>query len=184
MIGHVIDLKDILFNNIKFWAFFLSVNYPCAVLEEMGYSMYDLVTQVLSVDIKWSEEFTQYYGGVFDEADGYLDNPTTLITPLGKENYLKIEFHPGDTIFYINEVEIGCTGPHWEVGKIPYSQMKEILSLENGPVLFQLLLPMAILMPNEITDIKPVLEAQFLGFGFTQPLLSQIIECLISGITI
>lgn len=184
MIGHVIDLKDILFNNIKFWAFFLSVNYPCAVLEETGYSMYDLVTQVLPVDIKWSEEFTQYYDGVFDEVDGYLDNPTTLITPLDKENYLKIEFHPGDTIFYINEVEIGCTGSHWEVGKIPYSQMKEILSLENGPVLFQLLLPMAILMPNEITDIKPVLEDQFLGFGFTQLLLSQIIECLISGITI
>ena len=82
MMGHVIDLKDILFNNIKFWAFFLSVNYPCAVLEEMGYSMYDLVTKVLPVDIKWSEEFTQYYNGVFDEADGYLDNPTTLITPL------------------------------------------------------------------------------------------------------
>ena len=180
---HVIILNDILFDNAKFWAYFLSVNYPCAVLEEMEYVMYDLVKQALPVDVKWSEEFTRYYDGVLDETDGYLDNPTTLIAPLDGANTLKIEFHPGDTIFYINEMKIGCTGPHWEIQKIPYDQIKKSLSLENGSVLFQLLLPMAILKPDEIIDIKPILEKQFSNLGFTSSLLSQIIECLISGIT-
>ena len=177
-----ISLKEISFENTRFWAYFLSVNYPCAYLEAEDCKIYDLVEQVLPINMAWSDEFTQYYDGVMEETDGYLEEPTTLTVPLSSLETLKIEFHPGDTIFFINDEEIGCTGPHWKLRAIPYQKVKSLLCLEDGELLFQLLLPMAALMPEETADLKPILEKQLLSFGFEQPLLSQTIDCLISGI--
>lgn len=179
---NIIHLKELGFDNTRFWAYFLSINYPCAFLEESDCSMYDLVQEVLPVDTKWSDEFTGYYDGVLEETDGYLEKPTTLLASLEDSDVLKIEFHPGDTVFYINETEIGCTGPHWEIRKVPWHRIKELLNLEDGVVLFQLLLPMAMLEPDDIADLKPILEKHFSDLGFVQPVLSKVIDCLISGI--
>ncbi len=181
---NIISLKNIYFDNTNFWAYFLSVNYPCAFMEESDCSMYDFVKEILPVDTKWSDEFTGYYDGILDETDGYLDEPTTLLASIGNSDILKIEFHPGDTIFYINEIELGCTGPHCKLQKIPYHQIKKLLHLEDGEILFQLLLPMTILKPDETDDLKSVLEEHFSKLGFTQPILSKMIDCLIYGIII
>lgn len=177
-----IDLEQINFKHPKFWAYFLSTNYPCAYDEEADCGMYDFIKEVLPIDTAWSDEFTQYYDGVMEESDGYLEEPTTFITALDDSEILKIEFHPGDTIFYLNDQKIGCTGPHWKLWEIPYQRVKSLLSLENGALLFQLLLPMAVLQPEETAELKPILQKQFLELGFTPPILSQMIDCLISGL--
>lgn len=144
--GNVIFLNQVLFDNTLFWAYFLSVNYPCSLHKETDCTMADFVEKVMPINIEWSDCFTQYDKNpdVFDESDGYLDHPTTLTTSLGSLGNLKIEFHPGDTIFFLNNNEIGCTGPHWVLSKIPYQTIKNVLELEYGEVLFELLLPINI----------------------------------------
>lgn len=177
-----ISIRQVGFDNSRFWAYFLSTSYPCAYLEETDCEMYSLVSKVMPVDTAWSDEFTQYYDGVMDENDGYVEEPTTITAPISDSENLKIEFHPGDTIFYINNEEVGCTGPHWKLWAIPYQRVKSLLAVEHGAVLFQLLLPMAVLEEEDIIDLKNILEKHLLEFGFTQPALSQAADCIISGI--
>ena len=64
---------------------------------------------------KWWETFTGYYESVLDESDGYLEEPVTLNEALSQDKILKIEFHPGDILYFINDEEIGSTGPHWKL---------------------------------------------------------------------
>ena len=81
----MVSLEEIDFPNARFWAYFLSTSYPNALLEETDQPMYDLVGQVLPVDVRWTDAFTQYYDGVIEERDGYLDAPTTLeMTEIGR----------------------------------------------------------------------------------------------------
>ena len=181
--NNMISLEDISFDNQQFWAYFLSVNYPCAYLEEYESTMYDIIKEALPIDLEWSDKFTQYYDGVIEESDGYIDNPTTLIATLEPLETLKIEFHPGDTIFYINDNEIGCTGPHYKVRAVPYQKVESLLCQDNGELLFQLLLPMAVLETDNISDVKTIIKEQLLRIGIMQPSLSKVIECLITGIT-
>lgn len=177
-----VDIQQVSFENHLFWSYFLSTNYPCAYLEDADRQLCDLVEEVMPIDVAWSNAFTHYYDGVMEENDGYLDEPTTITAPISDTEILEIEFHPGDTIYYINKEEIGCTGPHWNLWNVPYHKLNSLLSLEHGSVLFLLLLPMAVVEPDEIADLKPILEKQFQAFGFSKEAALQAADCLISGI--
>ena len=179
---NIIHLNDLQFDNTRFWAYFLSVNYPCAYSEESDSSLCDFVEEVLPVDPEWTDDFTQYYDGVLEESGGYLEDPTTFLADLSSGEHFKIEFHPGDVIFYINDEEIGCTGPHYELWNIPYQKIKEVLTQKDGAVLFQLLLPMVALDEGDIPDLKSVLRGHFSELGFEEPALTQMIECLVLGL--
>lgn len=180
--GHFVDIRELDFDNCLFWSYFLSTSYPCAYLDEQDCQLYELVAEVLPVDPDWSDDFTQYYDGVMEEMDGYVENPTTVAVPISDTEILTIAFHPGDTIYYINKEEIGCTGPHWKLWTIPYQRVKSLLSLENGAVLFHLLLPMAVVEPEEAADLKSILEMQFQTLGFLPKKALRAADCLISGI--
>ena len=178
----LILLSDLTFGNTRFWAYFLSTSYPCGLLERTDETMYDLVQQVLPVDTQWSDTFTKSYDGVFEDSDGYLNDPTTLVASLEGDDVLEIEFHPGDTIFYINGEEIGCTGPHWKLWVLSCERIRRLLALPDGPVLFQLLLPMAVLTPEEAAEIRPLLLQHLSALGVTPPVLPEMADCLLSGL--
>ena len=76
-----------------------------ALIEIMSEKYEDLI------DHSFIDDLTGYYDGVFDESDGYIDNPNTIKMILSTGNELFIEFHPGDTIYYFGQEELGCTGP-------------------------------------------------------------------------
>ncbi len=181
--GRLVGLEELDFTNRQFWAWFLSVNYPDALLEETDQTMYELVEQVLPVDVRWTDAFTGYCDGVLEERDGYLDDPTTLTAALDGGDTLKIAFHPGDTIFFLNDTEIGCTGPHHRAGTVSCNRLRRLLPLENGAALFQLLLPMARVTPEEAGEIRPLLREHLERMGVGLPLASELAECLLSGIT-
>ena len=180
--SHYIDIQQVGFDNLLFWSYFLCTSYPCAYLESKDCRLCDLVEDTMPIDPVWSDDFTQYYDGIGEESDGYVDNPTTITSPISSTETLKIEFHPGDTIFYINHDEIGCTGPHWKLWSIPFKKVKSLLSLEHGNVLFWLLLPMAALEQEEIWELKPMLEKQFQTLGFGKDTAAQAADSLIAGI--
>jgi len=67
---------------------------------------------------------TQYYDGVFDEYDGYVECPNAIRLDLNGNTY-EVEFHPGDTVYYLNGEQLGCTGPEYSIRKISLDQFKE-----------------------------------------------------------
>ena len=60
---------------------------------------------------------------------------------MSTSNSLFIEFHPGDTIYFIDDNEIGCTGPEYVIQKINWTEFcKYTETLSSGEKI--LLLPM------------------------------------------
>lgn len=139
-----------------FWLIFLMGNFPlssyCDDDEGLGY----LIAENYGYNKQWIHDFTGYYDGIFDECDGYLDDPTTLELELSTGEKLYIEFHPGDTIFFIDNDEIGCTGPHYLIHKIDWSKfMSYTNSLSSDKKM--LLLPMLAIGNEERENLSHII---------------------------
>ena len=100
--------------------------FPKGLDEENDMSIYDVIEENYSFDMDCFNKFTNYYDGVFEENDGYVDNPNSIIVQLNNHNELIIEFHPGDVIFFMNNIKIGCTGPDYSIGVIPIDEYIEL----------------------------------------------------------
>ena len=108
-------------DNLSFWINYFGCSYLNLYDEEEDVSVSELMEELCTEEVReWWEKFTGWYDGVLDESDGYLDDPAFLEAPLTQGRTLKIEFHPGDTLYYVNGEEIGSTGPHWKLGTVPY----------------------------------------------------------------
>ncbi|MDE6674222.1 MAG: immunity protein 19, partial [Acetatifactor sp.] len=116
-----------------------------------------------------------------DESDGYLDNPTTLEEELLPDKILKIEFHPGDTLYFINDEQIGSTGPHHELQTIPYEKVEQLLSLKKGRQLFLLLLPLAFIEEEEIQSVRGKITEQMRNY-FSEDLCESVSGCIVAGL--
>lgn len=114
---NVIDYMEVRENN-HFWLYFLMNNFPESLDDQTDQTISEIISDHYEIDKEWVDHFTGYDDGVFDENDGYVENPTTLKIPLSTANNLFIEFHPGDTIYFIDHHEIGRTGPHYSIQKI------------------------------------------------------------------
>lgn len=184
-----INIDYINFDNKYFWLYFLATSFPNGYNEEIDMSAGEIFEVIFNLDndetSKWVDNFTGYYEGVIEENDGYIDNPSTVILKLNKDANLKIEFHPGDTIYYINENIIGCTGPHWELYAIKWN---EIVKFSEGSLYpdyaFWLLLPMAaVTSENNIEEVKRVIIERLKIFKYiSHERDCDLVNAIISGI--
>lgn len=177
-----VDIKELGFNNKNFWISFFSVSYPNAVDEETDFTLYDILdNEDLSNKevMDWWEDFTGYYEGVLEETDGYLEEPTTLEFLIDETENLKIEFHPGDIIYYINNKKIGSTGPHFELQAMSYQRIEQISIGEYGKELYLLLLPIAKLEKNDIFSAEDKIR-QLLSRLFPSKICEDMTRCIIN----
>ena len=108
---------------LNFWINYFGCCYPNGYDESNDISVSELMEELYTEEVgNWWEQFTGYYEGVLEDSDGYLDNPTTLEEELLPDKILKIEFHPGDILYFINDEQIGSTGPHYELQTIPFKK--------------------------------------------------------------
>ena len=96
--------------------------------------MAELIQEKCILDKDWIDNLTSYYDGVFDENDGYIDTPKAVAMKLSNGDEFCVEFHPGDTIYYINDIQIGCTGSSYMIRNISLAQFYEYISNMNGRV--------------------------------------------------
>lgn len=143
------DVKE----NKDFWRYFFCVNFPCAEDKDSDMSLLEIIEEKYEISKKWQDEFTGFYEGVFDENDGYVNDSSTLKIELKKGIYLFIEFHPGDTLYFLNDKKIGCTGPDFFIRKISWTDF-ECYTRELGCVKKILLLPMVYVYENEKEKLK------------------------------
>ena len=175
-----VSMKDI--DNLYFWVNYFGCSYPNAYDEEEEVSASDIMQEMLTEEGgRWWAQFPGFYDGILEQNDGYLDEPATLEVMMAQDKYAKIEFHPGDTLYYINGEKIGSTGPHWEIRKIPYEEVRQLLALENGCQLYLLFLPLAVIRPEETDSVRREIGAQ-MGKYFPESLCRSVSGCIAAGL--
>jgi hypothetical protein len=78
----------------------------------------------------WWNDFTRSYDGVFDEADGYVDDPAVLTFALRNEVQVEIAYHPGGTFYRLRAADVtellGEVGPHWRLPGLRWAELVSI----------------------------------------------------------
>ncbi|MDE7223219.1 MAG: immunity protein 19 [Acetatifactor sp.] len=167
---------------LNFWIPYFGCCYPNGYDEEEDVSASELMEELYTEEVRsWWERFTGYYEGVLDESDGYLDDPATLEEMLSQDKILKIEFHPGDILYFINDERIGSTGPHWELQAIPYKELERLLSLRTGRQLFLMLLPLASIEEEEAQYARENIAKQMENY-FPESLCESVSRCIAAGL--
>lgn len=177
----MIMLNDIEFSNRKFWTGFVATSFPTALDEETDMSLPEIIEENEAADTKWWDNFTKYYDGVLEEADGYVDEPETLVCDLTPGQTLKIEFHPGDTVYYINDKQIACTGGEYHIHIFPIKDLFNFMDVKNDKRLFLLLLPLAVVSGRD-TDNALKIISNTLREIFDKHLCDQLADSIVYGL--
>lgn len=180
---NILNLNDLYNEREQFWTFFFSKCYPNGYFEEKDIELSEYIREKYNVALKWVDDFTKYYDGVLDEEDGYVENPRKVTIDLAHNNLLKVEFHPGDTIFYLNKDTIGCTGPHFNLHKISWTELKNLLvNTDNKEWKFFFLLPMVFIKQNEIDESLKIIIEYLTKLPFEVEDYEMISKCIIENI--
>lgn len=152
---NIVEFK-VVKNKIDFWLYFLTNNFPEALDEQTDMTIADMILDKYYLEEEWINQFTKYYDGVFEDNDGYIDTPNTIQIDLSTEKGLFIEFHPGDTIYFIDTEQIGATGSHYAIKKISW---KKFIQYTNDLEVLEklLLLPMVYIKEQQIVELKSFL---------------------------
>lgn len=177
----MLTLNDIEFPNRNFWTGFVTTSFPTALDEETDQSLPEIIEENQAADGKWWGNFTKYYDGVLEDSDGYLDDPETLICDLTATQTLKIEFHPGDTIYYINDKQIACTGGEYHIQIFPLADLLNFTGSKNDKRIFLLLLPLTIVSSQETAAATEIIT-DALQEIFPQHLCSQLAKSIVFGL--
>jgi len=179
----ILTISDLNNQKLEFWSMFFSKCYPNGYYEEQDIELSEYIRTKYNLSMDWVDEFTKYYEGVFDEEDGYVNNPRKLRVELNEKSFLEIEFHPGDTVFYINGENIGCTGPHFYIHKISWIDMLGlVLKSKIVEEIFFLLLPMVYVEENEINEALDIISQYLLKMPFKAEDYEIIKKCIINNI--
>lgn len=144
-------------NEKDFWLMFLMGNFPESLDNETDETLSEIISGLYNYNRQWMDDFTGYYDGIFDECDGYIEEPATLEIELSTGEKLYIEFHPGDTIFFINDVEIGCTGPEYFIHKMDWAGFGSYThSLSSDRKM--LLVPMLVINEGEKESLREIIN--------------------------
>jgi len=150
-----------------FWIFFFATNFPNALDCKTDRTLTEMIEEKYSVSRDWVNTFTQYDKNMLIINDGYLENPNTFKIQLFSSNVLTIEFHSGDTIYFINDEKLGCTGPHFFIQKISFLHYCELVSLDRWENKV-LLLPMVRISRNEKEMFKKLIYELLIKLPFDQ----------------
>lgn len=148
----MLSLGALDFSNREFWTGFMLTSFPTALDEETDMTLSEMIEEkkVAGVDINWWNNFTKYYDGVLEETDGYIDEPETLICNLTSNQTLKIEFHPGGTVYYVNDRQIACTGGEYKIHIFPFTDLLNYIKYKNDNRIFLLLLPLIVVNKQDM----------------------------------
>ena len=150
----IVDHIDLL-SNTSFINWFLMSNFPAGIDVDEDVSLSELLS-ASPIDKGFINKLTQYYDGVFDDYDGYVENPNAIRLDLNGNVY-EVEFHPGDTVYYLNNEQLGCTGPEYFIKELSLSQFKDFGSyLSSEEKLF--LLPMLKASAEEKEEVFQIIN--------------------------
>jgi len=169
--------------NKFFWIYFLGTNFPSAFDEDSDTDLSDFIADEYEYNEAWINEFTQYSEEIFNENDGYVDNPNTVEIQL-KNHSFKIEFHPGDTVYFLDGEEIGCTGPHFILRKISVQTFDSLIDSVEDSRIPLLILPMLALDDNkqDISAVRKIIQNALNCIDIKKEHIDKITDMIVSGL--
>ena len=154
-----VNIADINFDNKHFWRGYIRDHFIYGYDDKTDTTIDSIEDYLVdSSDLQFWDSFTGWDDSILDEGDGYLEDPAYIDEELNDECRLKIEFHPGDTIYYLNGNKVGSIGPHYELNGIPFELIKNADMIDYGEELFWLCLPM-VSIQNEAVEQVSILIA-------------------------
>lgn len=169
-----------LLTNPHFVRWFLMMNFPEGMDAAEGCSLFELMEEKCTLDTAFIDHLTGYYDGVFEENDGYIDSPKRVVLPLATGDEFCVAFHPGDTIYFINGIKIGCTGPHYEIRRLPLSEfLVYTAQMQDKEKLF--LLPMVKISAGEREVMTQIIQSVLCSFPLQECSAKQIGACILEN---
>ena len=172
---------NILLSNKSFLLWFVMCNFPAGVSPDddaMGDIMYENYEDVIDKD--YIDKLTGYYDGIFDESDGYLDSPKTIKLILSTKEELFVEFHAGDTVYYLGESKLGCTGPEYSIQKIALDSFFKLTKDLSNPEKL-LLLPMVKIVNVEIESFSDIVRSILTDIKYIDEDFDNICSCIVDN---
>lgn len=84
---------------------------------------------------------------------------------------------------YLEEKDIGCTGPHWDLHKITWSKLKNLLrNTRKLEWAFFLMLPMVVIEQNEIEESLKTMRQYLDTLPFEKEDYEMITMCIVENI--
>ncbi len=167
-------------NNNSFWLYFVSTQFPNAFDDVYDTSLCEFISENYEPDEEWIDDFIQYYDGIIDENDGYADNPNYINLTLNNHDF-KIEFHAGDTLYFLDGVKIGCTGPHFILETLLFRDFTELLKNVEDVRINLLVMPMLAPEKNNILYINEIVESALSSIGFCEEHIKIIAKMITYG---
>ncbi len=129
--------------NKDIWLYHFTANFPFAdnpedetMLDEFIMENYELP------GLDWFDKFTGSKSEDGEESGPW--NGCSLNIRINSQVVLGIEFHPYETIFFLNHTFIGNTGGHFRLSLIKWQELKAITEGRNiSDIIFMMLLPLA-----------------------------------------
>lgn len=175
----IIDYFELIHDEC-FIAWFLMNNFPEGIDVSNDCSMARMIAENCVIDKVWVDKLTGYYEGVFDESDGYIENPKTVEICLFSGTLFFVEFHPGDTLYYADREMIGCTGPDYIIRKIEFIQFVE-LTKEMGDKEKIFLLPMLRVQSREKVPAEKMILSILKNYKLQECSMEKICECIMEN---
>lgn len=169
-----------LLENSSFIPWFLMNNFPEGIDYSKEYSLSEIIQEKCILNKEWINDLTGYYDGVFDENDGYIDTPKAVVIELSNGDKFCVEFHPGDTIYYINNNQIGCTGPSYMIKSILLEQFIEYTrNMNDSEKIF--LLPMVKITFEEKDKLSTIIKSILSKADLQGCSIEEVCECILEN---
>jgi len=182
MDSQLLTKKDIEFDNLNFWYYYIFGFRGSDHQKELNLS--DAIRDVVDID-KYVPTFKDWYNEFCpsDKADrdGLFENPKVIAGRLTEEIRFAIEFHLWETTFYLNTIYIGNLGGHFEAW---FLTLKELMAFDKYEMLFLLLLPMTGVEETERELAESLVSEKLKSISMFAEQSDYIAKCIVNGLIV
>jgi len=182
MDNQLLTKKDIEFDNLNFWYYYILGFRGCDDQKELNLD--DAIKEVVDVK-KYVPSFNDWYKEFCPkekaDRDGLFENPKVIAGKLSNDIKFAIEFHLSETIFYLNTIYIGNLGGHFEAW---FLTLKELIAFDKYEMLFLLLLPMTGVEENERELAETLVSEKLKSISMFAEQSDYIAKCIVNGLIV
>ena len=182
MNSQLLTKKEIEFDNLNFWYFYIFRFRGCDHQKELN--LPDAIKKVVDIK-KYITSFKDWYEKILpkDDADneGYFENPKVIAGNLTDDVRFAIEFHLYETTFYLNSKYIGNLGGHFEAW---FLTLKELIAFDKYEKLFLLLLPMTGVEESKREFAETLVSAKLKSISMYAEQSDYIAKCIVNGLIV
>jgi hypothetical protein len=182
MDNKLLTKNDIEFDNLNFWYYYILPFRGGDDQKELNLD--DAIRDVVEIK-KYVPTFKEWYNEFCPkekaDSDGLFENPKVIAATLTEDIRFAIEFHLGETTFYINNIYIGNLGGHFEAWFLTF---KELMAFDKYEMLFLLFLPMTGIEENERELAEALVSEKLKSISMYAEQSDYIAKCIVNGLIV